>query len=161
MNSYCEICFLFLFIKQALILLCRSVEIRGLKSPKGCHQWLGWAHKAQKEKKKWKERNVPAAGVMQTKPVIMPCIAPNTRGFPKKMVSRINHVIRLVAAQTWVLRTARDASKLATAGAPPLKPLHPIHSSPAPPSIRIILLGGKLSLSPLALGPTFQNQYDT
>lgn len=58
--------------------------------------------------------NVPAAGVMQTKPVIMPCTAPITEGFPKTNVSRMTQVSKLVAAQTCVLRAASDASTLAT-----------------------------------------------
>lgn len=99
--------------------------------------------------------NVPAAGVMQTKPVIMPCTAPTTEGLPKTKVSRMTHVSKLVAVHTWVLRTARDASVLATNGSPPLNPVQPIQSRPAPASIRIMLFGaGNLSLSFSALGPT-------
>lgn len=56
----------------------------------------------------------PAAGVMHTKPVIMPCVAPITEGFPKKIMSRKSHTSKLVAAHTCVLMTARDASMLAT-----------------------------------------------
>ena len=102
-----------------------------------------------------REREVlPAAGVMHTSPVIMPCTAPMTEGFPKKRRSRRSHISKLVAAQTCVFRTARDASTLATYGSPPLKPVQPIQSSPAPASIRIMLFGGNLSLSLVSLGPT-------
>lgn len=55
---------------------------------------------------------LPAAGVIQTRPVIMPWVAPITEGFPKKIMSSMSQVRRLVAAHTWVLRTARDASVL-------------------------------------------------
>lgn len=49
---------------------------------------------------------------MQTKPVIMPCVAPITEGFPKNTMSSMSHVNKLVAVHTWVLRTANDASVL-------------------------------------------------
>ena len=96
----------------------------------------------------------PAAGVMQTRPVIMPCVAPITEGFSKKIMSSKSHVSRLVAVHTWVLRTARDASALTEKGSPPLNPVHPIQSRPAPASISRMLFGGNLCLSLLALGPT-------
>jgi len=44
--------------------------------------------------------DLPAAGVMQTRPVIMPCVAPMTEGFPKKRMSRRSQVNKLVAVQT-------------------------------------------------------------
>lgn len=66
----------------------------------------------------------------------------------------MSHVIRLVAVHTWVLSMARDESLLATYGAPPLNPLHPIHSRPAPVNIISMLFGGNLSLSLSVLGPT-------
>lgn len=92
---------------------------------------------------------------MQTKPVIIPCTAPITEGLPEKNVSRMSQVSKLVEAQTWVLRTARDASVLATYGSPPLNPVQPIQSRPAPASIRMMLFGGgNLSLSFSVLGPT-------
>lgn len=97
---------------------------------------------------------VPAAGVIATKPVIMPWTAPITEGFPKKMRSRMSQVNKLVAAATCVFNTAKDASMLAAYGSPPLNPVHPIHSSPAPANIRRILFGGNLSLSFVDLGPT-------
>lgn len=50
---------------------------------------------------------------MQTKPVIIPCVAPMTEGFSKKMMSKSSHVSKLVAAQMWVLSTAKEASMLA------------------------------------------------
>jgi len=94
---------------------------------------------------------------MQTRPVIMPCTAPITEGFPKKQVSRSSHVSKLVAVHTWVLRTARDEIVLIAKGPPPLNPLHPIQSKPAPASIRIILFGGNISLSLSILGPTWSS----
>lgn len=101
-------------------------------------------------------RKKPAAGVMQTKPVIMPWTAPMTEGFRKKMTSRMTQVSKLVAVQAWVLRTAREASAFTMYGSPPLNPVHPIHNSPAPASIRRMLFGGNLSLSLFSLGPTCQ-----
>lgn len=96
----------------------------------------------------------PAPGVMHTRPVIMPCTAPITDGFPKKKTSRSVHMSKLVDAQICVLSTAMDESILAEYGAPPLKPDHPSHSSPAPASTRSILFGGNRSLSAADLGPT-------
>lgn len=84
----------------------------------------------------------------------MPCTAPITDGFPKKKTSRIVHTSRLVDAQICVLSTAMDESILAEYGSPPLKPVHPSHSSPAPASTSSMLLGGNLSLSDADLGPT-------
>jgi hypothetical protein len=43
--------------------------------------------------------SLPAAGVMTT--------APMTEGFPKKITSIVVQLNKLVAAQTWVLRTAK------------------------------------------------------
>lgn len=102
----------------------------------------------------------PAPGVMQTRPVIIPCTAPITDGLPKKATSKHVHIRRLVAAHTLVFSTAMDAVLLAAYGAPPLKPDHPIHSSPAPASINSILFGENLSLSLFSLGPTYRNHYD-
>jgi hypothetical protein len=99
---------------------------------------------------------VPAPGVMQTRPVIMPCTAPMTDGLRKKMTSRQVHMRRLVAAQTLVLSTATDAAMLAAYGAPPLNPAHPIHSSPPPAIISRMLFGENRSRSLFSLGPTCQ-----
>ena len=55
----------------------------------------------------------PAAGVIATKPVIMPCTAPITDGFLKKMMSMTTQVSRLIAVQMLVLSTATPASGLA------------------------------------------------
>ena len=78
-----------------------------------------------------------------------------TDGFPKKATSRQVHVNKLVAAQTWVLRTATDEVMFAAYGAPPLNPDQPSHSSPAPVSISSMLFGENLSLSLFNLGPTY------
>lgn len=92
---------------------------------------------------------------MHTSPVIIPCTAPITDGFPKNMTSRDVQTRRLVAAHMFVFNTAIEASMFAAYGAPPLNPDHPIHSSPAPASISKTLLGGNLSLSLFSLGPTY------
>uniref|UniRef100_K3YWZ4 Uncharacterized protein n=1 Tax=Setaria italica TaxID=4555 RepID=K3YWZ4_SETIT len=91
---------------------------------------------------------------MHTRPVIIPCTAPITDGFPKKKTSRSVHTSRLVDAQICVLSTAIDESMLAEYGSPPLKPVHPSHSSPAPASTSRTLFGGNRSLSDADLGPT-------
>lgn len=57
--------------------------------------------------------DLPAPGVMQASPVIIPWTAPMTEGFPKKITSRVVHMRRLVAALMFVLRTATEASILA------------------------------------------------
>ena len=98
--------------------------------------------------------DIPAPGVIQTRPVIMPWTAPITEGLLKNMTSNHVHTRRLVAAQMLVLRTAMEESILALYGSPPLKPAHPIHSNPAPANISSTLFGGNLSLSFFDLGPT-------
>ncbi|BAS87275.1 Os03g0838450, partial [Oryza sativa Japonica Group] len=98
--------------------------------------------------------DVPAAGVMQTRPVIMPWTAPTTEGFLKKMTSRHVQTMRLMAVQMLVLRTAMEATELAAYGPPPLNPAHPIHSNPAPVSVNSMLFGGNLSLSFYETGGT-------
>lgn len=97
---------------------------------------------------------IPAPGVMHASPVIMPCTAPITEGFPKKMTSKVVHTRRLVAAEMFVFSTAIEAVRFAAYGAPPLNPDHPIHNNPAPASISSTLFGGNLSLSLFNLGPT-------
>ena len=83
----------------------------------------------------------PAAGVIATNPVIMPCTAPITDGFLKKARSMRTQVIRLTAVAILVLSTATPASGLAAYGSPPLKPFHPVHRIPAPTSMSVMLLG--------------------
>jgi len=58
-------------------------------------------------------KEIPAAGVMQTSPVIIPWIAPMTEGFPKNMLSMQVHTRRLVPAHMLVFNTAIDESMLA------------------------------------------------
>ena len=98
----------------------------------------------------------PAAGVMATKPVIMPCTAPITDGFLKKMMSMMTQVRRLIAVQMLVLSTATPASGLAAYGSPPLKPFHPVHKIPAPTSISVTLLGLASTRSDAIRGPIHQ-----
>jgi len=97
---------------------------------------------------------IPAPGVMHARPVIMPCTAPITEGFPNTMTSKVVHTRRLVAALMFVLSTAIEDATFAAYGAPPLNPDHPIHNNPAPASISSTLFGGNLSLSLFNLGPT-------
>jgi len=56
---------------------------------------------------------LPAAGVMTTRPVIMPCTAPITDGLLKKRTSNKVQTKRLMAAQMLVLMTAMEESMLA------------------------------------------------
>lgn len=55
----------------------------------------------------------PAAGVMPTRPVIMPLTEPIMEGLPNTMVSSRVQVSMLKAAQMLVLSTAAPASGLA------------------------------------------------
>ena len=98
----------------------------------------------------------PAAGVMATKPVIIPWTAPITDGFLKKMMSMTTHVRRLMAVQMLVLSTATPASGLAAYGSPPLKPFHPVQRIPAPTSMRVTLLGLASTRSDGIRGPIHQ-----
>lgn len=97
---------------------------------------------------------VPAPGVMQTRPVIIPWTAPITDGLPKNTTSSDVQMRRLVAAHMLVLRTATEAVMFAAYGAPPLNPDQPIHSRPAPASMSRTLFGENRSRSLLSLGPT-------
>lgn len=91
---------------------------------------------------------------MQTSPVIMPWTAPMTEGLVNTNMSRQSHMSRLVAVQRCVFKMAIEASMLAEYGAPPLNPVQPIQSNPAPARVNKMLLGGNLSLSLPILGPT-------
>ena len=98
---------------------------------------------------------IPAAGVMQTRPVVMPCTAPMTDGLPKMRTSRAAHTRRLVAVHTWVLSTANEESMSAEKPLPPLKPAQPNQSRPAPTNVNKMLLGGNRSRSFVNRGPTY------
>ena len=52
----------------------------------------------------------PAAGVIATKPVIMPFIAPMIEGLRKKIMSIIIQVSKDIAVQMLVFKTAAPAS---------------------------------------------------
>ena len=95
----------------------------------------------------------PAAGVMATKPVIIPCTAPMTEGFLKNIRSMMTQVRRETAVQIFVLSTATPASGEAAYGSPPLKPFQPVHNIPAPTSISVTLLGFASTRSAAIRGP--------
>ncbi len=95
----------------------------------------------------------PAAGVMATKPVIIPCTAPMTDGLLKKMRSIMTQTRSETAVQIFVLSTATPASGEAAYGSPPLKPFHPVHKIPAPTSMRVTLLGFASTRSAGMRGP--------
>lgn len=102
---------------------------------------------------------LPAAGVMTTRPVIIPCTAPMTEGLLNTSTSKLVHINKLVAAHMFVLMTAMEESMLAENGSPPLKPAHPSHRRPAPASMSNTLLGGKRSRSFVNLGPTYKTPH--
>ena len=95
----------------------------------------------------------PAAGVIATKPVIMPCTAPMTDGLLKKMRSMIVQVSRDTAVHRLVFKTATPASGDAAYGSPPLKPFQPVHRIPAPTNMRVMLLGFASTRSAGSRGP--------
>lgn len=95
----------------------------------------------------------PAAGVMPTRPVIMPFMEPMMDGLPKKMMSMTVHVSSDMAVQMLVFSTAAPASGEAEYGSPPLKPFQPIQRMPAPTIMSGMLLGVKFSLSFFRRGP--------
>src|ERR1700689_711497 len=76
----------------------------------------------------------PAAGVMPTRPQIMPLRPPRKVGFfsgEKNMSIRI-HIIMATAVHRLVLTTAAAAPEPAKYGSPPLKPFQPSHRMPPP-----------------------------
>ena len=89
---------------------------------------------------------VPAAGVMQTKPGIMPCVAPITEGFPKKRITK-KEPSEQASGRTDVC--VKDGQRCVYANSIRISTVE----SSAPVSIRITLFGGNLSLSFTALGP--------
>lgn len=88
-------------------------------------------------------QKLPAPGVMQTRPVIIPWTAPTTELLRYTAMSRESQTRMLVAVHTCVFSTASDVILLAARWAPPLNPVQPIHRNPAPPSMFMILFGGK------------------
>jgi hypothetical protein len=104
----------------------------------------------------------PAAGVIATRPVIMPFMAPMIDGLRKKMMSIVIQVSNDIAVQILVFKTAAPASGDAVYGSysdnqrldtlvrellksrlltPPLKPFHPTHKMPDPIIARGMLFG--------------------
>jgi hypothetical protein len=124
-------------------------------------------HEAPPMRENWIKREatedvlvyLPAAGVMTTRPVIIPCTAPMTEGLLNTSTSKLVHISKLVAAHMFVLMTAMEESMLAENGSPPLKPAHPSHRRPAPASMSNTLLGGKRSRSFVNLGPTYKTPH--
>src|SRR5689334_9143020 len=97
----------------------------------------------------------PAAGVMATRPLIIPFTAPRNVGLrcllPKR--SQITQVSNATAVARLVLITASDASAPEKYGSPPLKPFQPNHKMPAPTAARGKLFGTARSRSRASLGP--------
>src|ERR1700758_5028064 len=76
----------------------------------------------------------PAAGVMATRPVIIPLTAPRKVGLRCLLakMSQITQVSSATAVVRLVLSTASDASAPEKYGSPPLNPFQPNHRIPAP-----------------------------
>src|SRR5262245_33172611 len=97
----------------------------------------------------------PAAGVIATRPVIMPLTAPRNVGLRALLakMAQITQVSSATAVVRLVLITASDASAPEKYGSPPLKPFQPNHSTPAPTAAMGRLLGTACSRSRAKRGP--------
>src|SRR5512134_914338 len=82
----------------------------------------------------------PAAGVMATSPTTMPVTMPSTLGLLSRQLRNIQ-TNPADAAAVLVVTTAFTARPFAPNALPPLKPNQPIHSSPAPRTVKGILDG--------------------
>src|ERR1700682_2011220 len=97
----------------------------------------------------------PAAGVIPTRPTIMPLTAPRNVGLRCELrnMSHNTHVSRATAVHTLVFTTAKDALAPAKYGSPPLNPFQPSHRIPAPTAATGGLFGTARSRSRASLGP--------
>src|SRR5688500_8426204 len=77
---------------------------------------------------------------MATRPPTAPVTMPRTLGLLSRQLSSI-HITAAAAAAVLVVTRALNARPLAARALPPLKPNHPIHSRPAPRTVKGILLG--------------------
>ncbi|MCY1286502.1 hypothetical protein D9M69_369710 [compost metagenome] len=75
---------------------------------------------------------VPAAGVMATRPATTPEAMPRALGLPWVIHSANIQPSAAAAVATWVTSMAMPALPLAAAAEPALKPNQPTHSSAAP-----------------------------
>jgi len=96
----------------------------------------------------------PAAGVIATRPTIIPLIIETAFGLPVANMSRTSHTSSESAHVMLVFSTAAAASALAKYGSPPLNPFQPSQSIPAPARAMIKLLGSKSLRSASKRGPT-------
>src|SRR5882762_8004502 len=97
----------------------------------------------------------PAAGVMPTRPTIIPLTAPRKVGLRSRLakMSQITQVSSATAVHRLVLSTASDALVPAKYGSPPLNPFHPSHRMPAPTAAIGKLFGTARSRSRFNRGP--------
>ena len=96
----------------------------------------------------------PAAGVIATRPTIIPLIIETALTLPVTIMSRMSHTSSETAVVMLVFSTAAAASWFAVYGSPPLKPFQPSQRIPAPASAMIRLLGSKSLRSASRRGPT-------
>src|ERR671923_1139434 len=82
----------------------------------------------------------PAAGVIATSPTTAPVTIPSTLGLLSFQLKNIQ-TIAAAAAAVFVVTSAFTAKPLADSALPPLNPNQPIHSRPAPKTVRGMLLG--------------------
>src|SRR6201981_826289 len=97
----------------------------------------------------------PAAGVIATRPVIMPLTLPRNVGL-RALLAKMSHSTQVSNAQAvarLVFSTASDASAPEKYGSPPLNPFQPNHRTPAPTAARGRLFGNACSRSRVSLGP--------
>ena len=97
----------------------------------------------------------PAAGVIPTRPTIMPLTAPRKVGLRSRLakMSQITQVSSATAVARLVLSTASDALAPAKYGSPPLNPFQPSHRMPAPTAAIGRLFGTARSRSRASRGP--------
>src|ERR1700738_3328222 len=97
----------------------------------------------------------PAAGVMPTRPTIIPLTAPRKVGLRSRLakMSQSTQVSSATAVHRLVLSTASDALVPAKYGSPPLNPFQPSHRMPAPTAAIGRLFGPAPSRSPVRRGP--------
>ncbi len=101
----------------------------------------------------------PEAGVMVPSPATIPVAAPRTLGLPNRHHSMADQAMTPAAAEMWVATRAMAALPSAARALPALKPNHPTHSIPAPPTVMVRLWGmmgvlGKPSRGPITSAAT-------
>src|SRR5215213_8673356 len=96
---------------------------------------------------------VPAAGVIATRPETAPDAPPSADGLPEMRRSTPIHARAPAAGAMKVFIIATAALPLASSAEPALKPNQPTHSKPAPTRVRARECGGIASLRKPILFP--------